>query len=332
MDTAGRLSGQNPLHKMGQIEINCIFCNKSSGYIAWEENGFTGKRCECGLLYVSPRPSLQEMVDWYNSKEANLSASARIQSEFFNRLNSRHRLKLLQKHRTKGRLLEIGPGGGYFLDESSGKEFEPFGVELNLTQAKFIRERFGVPIETDPFSEHSFNGIPFDIICHFDVLSHFYDPISEFKKLYQRLKQEGILFFETGNGGDLSQRWLKLIGSLQYPQHLFLFSKKNIEQLCNQTGFEIIRMYQYSIYLQLLLIKGAHLLRGGIKRFILKKSKKTVSKNLQEIAKKHSRWKVSLLKGVIYLNFFVRYKIGRFLPKFGPQTIIYIAKKVAVVN
>src|SRR4030042_3848074 len=117
MDTVGRLSGRNHLNRMSKIEIDCIFCGKGSKRIAWEENGFTGKRCECGLLYVSPRPSLKEMTEWYNSKEANLSASSRIRSEFLNRVNGRNRLKLLQKYRTMGRLLEIGPGGGYFLDE-----------------------------------------------------------------------------------------------------------------------------------------------------------------------------------------------------------------------
>jgi SAM-dependent methyltransferase len=317
---------------MSKIGINCIFCGKDSEHTVWEENGFTGKRCECGLVYVSPRPSIQEMIDWYNSKEANLSASARIQSEFFSRLNSRHRLKLLQKYRTKGRLLEIGPGGGYFLDESRTEGFEPFGVELNLPQAMFIQERFGFPVETVPFSEHSFKGIRFDIICHFDVVSHFYDPISEFRGFNNRLKDGGILFFETGNGGDLSQRWLDFIGRLQYPQHLFLFSKKNVEQLCTETGFEIIKMYQYSIYFQLLILKGFQLIRAGIKRLIFKKNTKVSSEDLREVSERSSWWKALLLEAVIYLNYFVRYKIGRLLPKFGPQTIIYVAKKVTPVN
>lgn len=315
---------------MSKMEINCIFCGKGSEGVAWEENGFTGRRCECGLLYVSPRPSLQEMIDWYNSREANISASARIQSEFFNRLNSRHRLKLLLKYRTKGRLLEIGPGGGYFLDESRTKGFEPYGVELNIPQAKHIQERFGVPVETAPFSEHSFNRIPFDIICHFDVVSHFYEPISEFRTFNNRLKDGGLLFFETGNGGDLSQRWLKFIGRLQYPQHLFLFSEKNIEQLCIRTGFQIIRMYQYSIYPQLLMVKGFQWVRSGVKRFMFGKSSQALSGDLQEVPKlpTHRR----LLKGGVFLNFFLRYRIGGFLPRFGPQTIIWIAKKVATVN
>jgi SAM-dependent methyltransferase len=232
-------------------------------------------------------------------------------------------LKLLRAYLAQGSLLEIGSGGGYFLDESRRAGFEPFGVELNSHQAKFIKDELGIRVESDPFSEVSFVGTDFDVICHFDVISHFYDPIAEFKRFNKRLNNGGVLFFETGNGGDLSKKWLKFIGHLQYPQHLFLFSKKNIEQLCSQTGFKIIRMYQYSIYLQLLLIKGVQLLRGG---------KGPASKDLQETSKKHSQWKDSFLKGVIYLNFFVRYKIGRFLPRFGPQTIIYIAKKVAAVN
>jgi len=313
---------------MSKIEVDCIFCGKGSKRIAWEENGFTGKRCECGLLYVSPRPSLQEMTEWYNSKEADLSARSRIESELLSRLNGRHRLKLLRKYQSNGRLLEIGPGGGYFLDESRKAGFEPFGVELNLPQAKFIQEQFDIRVESVSFSGHSFGGMPFDIICHFDVVSHFYDPISEFINFNKRLNEGGLLFFETGNGGDLAQRWLKFIGRLQYPQHLFLFSKKNIEQLCARTGFEIIETYQYSIYLQLVLVKLFGWVKKVTKRLISRGDARAVSKNSLEIRKKHSLWKVLPLKSIIFLNYFIRYVIGRFLPRFGPQTIIYVAKKV----
>ena len=79
----------------------------------------------------------------------------------------------------------------------------PFAVEINLRQAEFIREKLGISVETNPFDESSFRGILFDVICHFDVISHFYDPISEFRQFNRRLKEDGILFFETGNGGDL---------------------------------------------------------------------------------------------------------------------------------
>jgi SAM-dependent methyltransferase len=317
---------------MNEVEIHCIFCGKGSEKTVWLESGFVGKRCDCGLLYVSPRPEPQEILNLYNSYEADVSAKSRIKAEFAGRLNGRHRLKLIKKILNKGFLLEIGSGAGYFLDESRRAGFQSFGIELNLHQATFIKEQFGIPIEANPFTESSFDGIQFDILCHFDVISHFHDPISEFKKFNRRLKNGGILFFETGNGGDLAQCWLKFIGRLQYPQHLFLFSKKNIEQLCTQAGFEIIRIYKYSILLQLLMVKLLGCLRKSMKRFISSGGVKVLSKNLQEIPRRHSWWKVYPLKSAILLNFFVRYKIGRFLPRFGPQTIIYIAKKVTPVN
>lgn len=317
---------------MSGAEILCIFCGKGSEKIAWVENGFVGRRCDCGLIYISPRPGPDEILDLYNSPEADWSAKSRIKAEFAARLNGRHRLRLIKKYLLQGSLLEIGSGGGYFLDESKRAGFEPFGVEPNLLQAKFIREQFKVPVETNPFGENSFTGLDFDMICHFDVLSHFYDPIFEFKNFSKRLKEEGILFFETGNGGDLSQRWLKFIKHLQYPHHLFLFSEKNIEQLCNQTGFEILKKYQYSIFLQLLLVKWGEWLKKSIERFIMKMNVKVFSEDLQEIPQRHSWWKVMFLKTAIFLNFFMRYKIGRIFPRFGPQTIIYIAKRVATVD
>jgi hypothetical protein len=91
-------------------------------------------------------------------------------------------------------------------------------------------------------------------------------------------------------------------------------------------------MYQYSIYFQLLILKGFQLIRAGIKRLIFKKNTKVSSEDLREVSERSSWWKALLLEAVIYLNYFVRYKIGRLLPKFGPQTIIYVAKKVAPVN
>ena len=314
---------------MNGEDIHCIFCGKGTQKIAWIENGFVGKHCDCGLLYISPRPELEEILNLYNSYEADVSAKSRIKAEFIGRLNARHRLKLIKKYLNQGSLLEIGSGGGYFLDESRCVGFEPFGVELNFRQAKFIKEELGIPVESDPFSESSFAGIYFDIICHFDVISHFYDPISEFKKFNKRLRDRGILFFETGNGGDLSRRWLKFIGRLQYPQHLFFFSKKNIEQLCNRTGFEIIKIHQYSICLQLLMIKLFQLLSKNMKRLTIKESGKIGTENLQEIPQKYSWWKTLSLKTALWMPFFIRYKIGKILPKIGPQTTIYIAKKVS---
>ncbi len=311
-------------------ETNCIFCGKESGRVDWEENGFTGKRCECGLLYVSPRPDAKEIESWYNSDTTNASARSRIRSEIWGRLNALHRLKILTRYKHQGNLLEIGPGNGYFLDESRRFGFHPFGVELNHSKARFIKEQFGIHIETIQFSNASFGGILFDSICHFDVISHFYDPISEFEQYYDRLKEDGILFFETGNGGDLSKGWLKFIGRIQFPQHLFLFSNKNIETLCQNTGFKIIQIHRYSILPHLVAIKSLFWFKNHIYKSQIKMENAGMAQDLSKKQPMNSKWGIFLLKIMILCNLFLRYRIGRWFPKIGPQTIIYVAKKVSI--
>ena len=294
----------------------------------WEENGFTGRRCECGLLYISPRPEWSEILEGYKSKEADSRAHFRIGSEILGRLNAQQRLGVLKRYVKKGDLLEIGPGSGYFLDESRRMGFQPFGVEIDLQKVGFIREYHQIPVESEPFSDSSFQGKSFDVICHFDVVSHFYDPISEFKRFYDRLKDGGILFFETGNGGDLSQGWLRYIGRLQYPQHLYLFSSKNIERLCEETGFEIVKIYSYSIILHLASLKVFQ----GLRRLFGKsgtREKEEGGPTFLEPPGSHSAIRRRLIQGAIRGNLFLRYGIGRIFPKVGPQTILYVARKRA---
>ncbi|OGW47649.1 MAG: hypothetical protein A2Y66_01535 [Nitrospirae bacterium RBG_13_41_22] len=314
---------------MNLSHINCIFCGKESKRIEWVENGFTGKRCDCGLLYISPRPNASEILSLYASDEEIVSSQSSHNAGLSKRLASRYRLKLIKKYMAQGSLLEIGSGDGYFLDESRLAGFEPYGVELNHKKAEFTKEQLGVPVETKPFTESSFGGIYFHIICHFDVISHFYDPFSEFKKFNRSLKSNGILFFETGNGGDLSRWWLRFIGRLQYPQHLFLFSEKNIKQLCDQTGFEIIGFHRYSIFFQLGAIKLIQWFRKHLGKRFFKREKNLVRQGILKVPRRYSYLQVLLFKALILMSFFIRYKIGRLLPKTGPQTIIYIAKKAA---
>jgi len=310
---------------MNPEEIACIFCGKESNEIAWVENGFTGRRCDCGLLYISPRPDAEEVLDFYNAEAANRKARSRVGQDFAGRLNGRHRLKLLRKHISRGRLLEIGPGGGYFLHESRRAGFSPFGIELNRHQAVFIETKLGIPVEMKPLTESSFGGTSFDVICHFEVISHFYDPIYEFEMFHQRLRGGGILFFETGNGGDLSPGWLRFIGRLQYPDHLFLFSERNIEELCKRTGFRILSIHRYSTLLQLAGIKLFQKLKVGPAESSQggKGGESSSNGGRQEARFKSMIWKILILG-----SHFVRYRIGRMLPNIGPQTVVYIAQKV----
>ena len=94
-------------------EAECIFCNKKSLQIVIEEEGYQCKKCpSCDLIYISNRPSLEEIEKIYNKDGANRSAEESISGFFSRRLHARHHLRIIKKLIRNGSMLEIGPGEG----------------------------------------------------------------------------------------------------------------------------------------------------------------------------------------------------------------------------
>src|SRR5579859_2740315 len=172
--------------------INCIFCDIPNSRTAIEENGFTGRQCNsCSLIYISPRPHLNSIVTIYSHDDAHIAASSHISGSLLKRLYARHTLNIIKKYKNTGDLLEIGSGGGYFLDEAQKTGFNSHGIELNPVQSMFIQNTLHIPCEEQLLSPHSFGTQQFDVIYHSDVISHFYDPIAEFRTMYSKLKEQG---------------------------------------------------------------------------------------------------------------------------------------------
>src|SRR5580698_8371898 len=105
-------------------EIPCIFCSIESRRVVIEENGYQGKQCpRCGLIYISPRPSLDDLVALYEQDSAHISAEDHVGAAFEKQLYARHHLKVIRSVAKSGDLLEIGAGAGYFLDEARKSGF-----------------------------------------------------------------------------------------------------------------------------------------------------------------------------------------------------------------
>lgn len=308
--------------------VKCIFCNTQSNDILIRENGYVGIKCPtCNLIYTSPRPALNDIIDLYGHDNANISADSHIKNSFTKTLYARHNLKLIKKHISKGKLLEVGAGAGYFLNEARGRGFEVFGIEFNSTQANFIKESLNIPCEQLPLDRCTFSDEKFDLIYHCDVISHFHDPIAEFQKINRKLNENGFVIFETGNLGDVNDKYFKYYSKFQYPDHLFFFSGNNIKTLLDQTGFELIKIYRFSILSQLFLNRVLNSFKptktSGSASSSGSKSEKGAKENKLK----------QLLKNVYhYIIYLVRYKLGSIMPKKEiPQTILVIGKKKSTV-
>ncbi len=308
--------------------IKCIFCNSESDKILINENGYTGRKCPtCNLIYISPRPASDVIVDLYGNDNADLDAKYRIKASFSKTLHARHNLRIINKYAGCGKILEIGAGAGYFLNEARKQGFDAYGIELNSIQADYIKDKLNIPCEQSPLNEKTFNNEKFDIIYHCDVISHFYNPIAEFEKIYLRLKENGFLIFETGNLGDVNTGYFKYFPKFFYPEHLFFFSEGNIETLLEQTGFELIKIYRFSILPQLFTEK---ILLRSVNYFRPDKTPDNSGKSeIDQPAGGTGNNFSQLLKNCyFYMIYLIKYKLGAIMPKKGrPQTIIVIAKK-----
>jgi 2-polyprenyl-3-methyl-5-hydroxy-6-metoxy-1,4-benzoquinol methylase len=167
--------------------INCIFCGIENDYIAIQENGYLGRKCsQCGLIYISPRPSHEEITNLYSHDDAQIHAETHISSEFSKRLHAKHNLRIITSYVKDGALLEIGAGAGYFLDEARKIGFEPYGIEFNPIQATFIKNKLGIYCEETTLTGSLFNGRNFDVVYHCDVISHLFDSFKDFRNIYNR--------------------------------------------------------------------------------------------------------------------------------------------------
>ena len=311
-------------------DVKCLFCRQSGGKIVIEENGFKGRKCsQCSLIYMSPRPTFTETLNLYVSDQGLTSASMHLSDAFVKRLHAKDNISIIQKYRKDGAILEIGSGAGYFLDEARKKGFESFGIEPNKIAADFINNKLKIPCEETGINESTFGDKKFNVIYHCNVLSHLYDPIDEFQKIHEKLSHDGILVFETGNIGEMNQKYFSLIDTFGYPDHLYFFGENSIRLLLENTKFEIIKIYKYSIQLYLMV----HKFKQKIIDIFLSEGRQneSSSNNKSEIFSpiRNSFEMKYLLKSVYRTAlYFIRYKFGYVLPKDGrPQTTVVIARK-----
>jgi len=315
----------------GRVEtIECPFCPGAPSEPAIEEDGWTGRRCSsCNLIFLSPRPSPDEVAELYRSDSAHLSAESHIESHdsLINRVYNRHALRLLRRHVRGGALLEIGAGSGAILELARDAGFDVYGVEANPAQAAYIRDVLRIPCAESTESLGADLGrASHDVIYHRDVLSHFPDPVLEFRRFNDVLAPGGRVVFETGNFGDVDPAYFRYVSSFQYPDHLFFFSERSIDRLLEESGFRRERTYRFSLVPQLEVASRARaaLTRGGGGRG----GSANGDGGLAAAARSGGPARRSALFGYEYVLYLLRFGAGSVAPKERrPQTMVVVARK-----
>jgi 2-polyprenyl-3-methyl-5-hydroxy-6-metoxy-1,4-benzoquinol methylase len=193
-------------------------------------------RClQCGLTFASRRPSDVEL-------DAHYRAYGDWPDSEITRLRYREVLSGFEKHRSCGRLLDVGCGAGYFLEEAADAGWEPHGSTVGALSIDMCRAK-GLHVVGADEAWAAFPADHFDAATAFEVVEHLRDPTLEAALLARVLRPGGLLYCTTPNFDSLSRR---LLGPqwrvIEYPEHLVYFTAATLVSWLERFGFRLMKL------------------------------------------------------------------------------------------
>jgi 2-polyprenyl-3-methyl-5-hydroxy-6-metoxy-1,4-benzoquinol methylase len=140
----------------------------------------------------------------------------------------------------KGRLLDVGCGNGWFLDQMRQLGWDVVGIEPDGEAASVAHEKLGLEVFHGSLEEAKFPEGHFDAITMNHVIEHAIDPVGLLKECHRILRPSGKLVAVTPNIKSLgrhmfSDAWLHW----DPPRHLFLFSSQALRASAERAGLVI---------------------------------------------------------------------------------------------
>ena len=199
-------------------------------------------RClTCDLVYAVPEVHVKEITrDYIDMEDPEYLKEAKgrlAQAEII--------LKRIAKFKKTGKILDIGSGPGFFLDQAKREGWEVQGADLSRWSRDYAKEHFNIDIYQGSLTDAHFPDRSFDVIVMNDVIEHLEDPKSVLKEIRRILKNDGVIYISTPDIKSFLSRFLraKWWGINKY--HLFYFSKKTMERLFDEVGFKSLRYSSY---------------------------------------------------------------------------------------
>jgi len=208
------------------------------------EGEFTTTRCtDCGLHYLNPQPTQEELERYYPEayepylagRDGRLSKLKRLSVEY----GLAKRCRAVTRYKAGGRLLEIGCANGLFLNAMRRQgNWELQGVDTSPHAVSAARERFGLDVFQGSLQEAQFATGAFDAVVMWDVLEHVHDPAATLAEIHRILAPDGVLVFRLPILDAWERRWFgRYWSGWDAPRHLTLFSKRTLGLMLARSGF-----------------------------------------------------------------------------------------------
>ena len=207
----------------------CLVCYEEGIIIKSFENFKIYKCNHCGLEFVNPMPSKEELNKFYANYK-NFRAQKRISM-----MNAQKNFEYLKRYGLKKttRLLDFGCGENYFIMANS-KKWEGY----------------------DKYTSQKFPEGKFEFITLFGVLEHLTDPVNTIRNLTEKLEENGKMVMTTvGTETGIPYQY-------KVPEHVTWWSRKSVELFFNIVGLNVLEISNYQmsqepdVYLKCILNAG----------------------------------------------------------------------------
>jgi SAM-dependent methyltransferase len=212
------------------------------------ENGYQLVKCvDCGLLYVSPRPSSEEITTATKTGQHRGDNIISVTGKFSNEAVKRY-LKILgdffpNEGGGTSTWLDVGCGHGEFLialQKYFNGKIIGRGCEPNLQKVASAQSK-GLNVEFFDLATHD---VQYDNISILNVFSHLPDPVEMLSLLKNLLKPGGLLFLETGHSAHLSASYQPKPYDL--PDHLSFANRQIVEDILMHVNLQPMATKLYS--------------------------------------------------------------------------------------
>ena len=211
------------------------------------EHKFSLVKCKCcDFIYVSPRLSQEKLSALYQQEyfsfySDNSSKKAKKRQDTFN-VEIIELEKIVKKLKVGKKILDVGCGGGFFLDSLDGS-WDKHGTEINSCAVKFATEELGINVLQGELKNANFSDQSFDVIKMRGTIEHLPDPLNELSEVYRILRKGGILTVNTPNIGSICAKIYREKFRMVCPtHHIYYFSTKTLSNMLGKIGFKVCKV------------------------------------------------------------------------------------------
>ena len=205
---------------------------------------------DCTLVYMNPTPDLAAVQQGFQGEDQLLMDYFKIIAQFRTAPSTGkpnplldNKLKDIYRHKSHGKLLDIGCSVGDFLEKAQ-HYYDVEGLEINPVTASIAEQNFRVHKDylhnliAGDFTQFSKQ---YDIVSMHQILYGLPDPVGILKDIHTILKEDGLLYINTPNADSYAMELYRDKSCHLYGYTtLNVFNERALSMMAERTGFEIL--------------------------------------------------------------------------------------------